>query len=84
MNPKPGIHTSEFWITAVANIAGAVIAILAAYGLIKENEQQLWLNLIQALAVALMPLIIGLVNYAYINGRTELKITAVKKGCADK
>ena len=73
MNPKPGIKTTEFWLTAVTNIAGAVIAILAAYGLIRSENQELWLQLTQSLAVAVVPLVVAIVNYAYINGRSKVK-----------
>ena len=76
MEPKPGIKTSEFWITAVVNIAGAIIAIMAAYGLIKSEEQALWLQLVQSLSVAVIPLVLAIVNYAYINSRAKVK-TAV-------
>ena len=82
MEPKPGIKTSEFWITAVVNIAGAVIAIMAAYGLIKSEEQALWLQLVQSLSVAVIPLVLAIVNYAYINSRAKVK-TAVIQGSSE-
>ena len=77
MNPKPGIKTTEFWITAIVNIAGAVIAILAAYGLIKSEQQALWLQLVQSLSVAIVPIVLAIVNYAYINGRSKVKAAAI-------
>ena len=73
MNQKPGIKTSEFWLTAVVNIAGSVLGILAAYGLVKQEHSSLWLSLINSLAVAIIPLALALVNYAYINGRSRVK-----------
>ena len=73
MEPKSGIRTTEFWLTAVVNIAGAIIAILAAYGLIKEEDTGLWLTLIQSLSVAIIPLALAIVNYAYISSRGKVK-----------
>jgi hypothetical protein len=73
MDPKPGIYTTEFWLTAVVNIAGAVIALLAAYGLLREEDGRLWLNLLQALAVAVIPLALAKVNVAYVQSRAVVK-----------
>jgi hypothetical protein len=73
MNPKPGIRTTEFWLTAVTNIVGAVLAIFAAYGLITSEHQALWLALTQAIAVAVIPIALAIVNQSYINGRARVK-----------
>jgi len=70
---KPGIKTSEFWITAVANIVGAVIAILVARGLISGEEGELWIQLAGAVLVAVIPVALALINASYIKGRSELK-----------
>ena len=76
MTPKPGIQTSEFWLTAVMNICGAVMAVLAAYGLISKEEGELWLALAQALALAVIPLALAYTNGRYIEGRTIVKSRA--------
>ncbi len=83
MNPKSGIHTSEFWLTATVNIAGAVLAVLAAYGYIKAENQELWLSLVQALAVAVIPVVLAIVNYAYIESRGKVKAAAIAQGCEE-
>jgi hypothetical protein len=72
-SPKPGIKTTEFWLTAVVNIAGAVVALLAGYGLVREDEGTLWLALVRALAVAVIPLALAWVNSSYIRARSEVK-----------
>lgn len=74
--PTPGIHTTEFWLTAVSNIIGAILAVLAAYGLITSENQALWLALAQAVAVAVIPVALALINKSYINGRTQIKVAA--------
>lgn len=73
MDPKPGYKTTEFWITAVSNIVGAVIAILAARGLVSQEEGALWLTLIQAVAVAAIPVALAFINGRYINSRAAIK-----------
>lgn len=77
MTPKPGIHTSEFWLTAVANIAGAIIALLAGNGLMTNEEGKLWLALFQALALAIIPLALAFMNGRYIQSRTAVKTGSV-------
>ncbi len=76
MEVKPGFKTSEFWITAVVNIAAAVIGLLAARGLVSSEEQSLYLALVQSLAVVVAPLIIAVVTGKYIESRTEVKKAA--------
>ena len=73
MNYTPGIKTTEFWITAVLNIAGSILAIFAAYGLIKADETDLWLTLVQSLAITIIPLALAIVNSAYIQSRAQVK-----------
>jgi len=73
MEPKPGYKTTEFWITAVANIGGTVVALLVGYGILKEEEGKLWLALLQALALAIIPLVLAFINGRYIQSRAEIK-----------
>ena len=73
MDPKPGIKTTEFWITSVLNITGSILAIFAAYGLIKAEETDLWLTLVQSLAVTVIPLSLAIVNSSYIQSRAQVK-----------
>lgn len=78
MNPKPGIKTSEFWITAVSNIAGSILAIFAAYGLVKQEETDLWLTLVQSLAITIIPLSLAIINSSYIQSRSQVKTNETK------
>lgn len=78
MEIKAGIKTTEFWLTAIVNVAGAVIALLAARGLMTGEEGELWLDLVEAIAVAVIPIALAIVNYAYISSRKELKNSVVQ------
>ena len=78
MEPKPGIKTSEFWIAAVSNIVGAILALLAGYGLVKGEESELWLTLIQSVAVTVIPMSLAIINATYITSRAKVKIGSKK------
>ena len=81
MPAKPGYKTTEFWVTAVSNIVGAAIAIFAARGLVDPDEGALWLTLVQALAVAVIPVALAFINGRYINSRAEVKAAAAEANC---
>ncbi len=70
---KPGIKTSEFWLTVIVNLAGAIIAIFATRGLVTQEEGALWLDLVEAVAVAVIPVALAYVNGMYIKSRTAIK-----------
>ena len=70
---KPGYRTTEFWLTAIVNIAGAIIAILAGRGLMTSEDGDLWLVLVQSIAVAIIPLALAIVDAAYIQSRGSVK-----------
>lgn len=70
---KDGINTSEFWITAVMNIVGAVFMILAGYGIVTEEERELWIALARALVLAIVPMALAYTNGKYIDSRKEVK-----------
>lgn len=83
MSEKSGIHTTEFWLTAITNITGAVLLLLAGYGLIKQEEADLWLVLVQAIATAAIPLALAIVNASYIKSRADVKSTAALCNCKE-
>jgi len=71
-------ETSEFWITAFVNIVAAIVAILAARGLVSAEEGELWVQLALAIATAVAPLVMAIVSKAYIEGRTQLRVAALR------
>jgi hypothetical protein len=70
---KPGIQTTEFWQTAVINIILATLTIMAYKGLLTAGEAELWLELAEALAAALLPIAMALITAAYSNSRAKVK-----------
>lgn len=70
---KPGYKTTEFWLTAIVNVAAAIVAILAARGLVSSEEGELWVQLVESIAVAVLPIVMAVVTAAYVNGRSAIK-----------
>ena len=73
MEPKSGLKTTEFWVTAAVNIVAAVIAILAGRGLVTQQESELWVVLAQSLATAIAPIVMAIVTTSYVNARAQVK-----------
>jgi hypothetical protein len=73
---KSGVKTSEFWLTFIANVVGSIVAILAARGLLTQEEGDLWMALIQSIAVGVIPLALAYVNGQYIQSRRDIKTSA--------
>lgn len=76
-NIKPGWQTTEFWLTAVATIAGALVPIVIAYGVLSAEEAEMWLNLILAVAAVVVPIVLASSAKKYTVSRTALKTTEV-------
>jgi len=73
---KPGIKTSEFWITAIVNIVTAILAILAVRGMVTDQEAELWVQLSRALVAAAAPVVIAYTTGQYAASRAEVKAIA--------
>jgi len=44
MEIKPGRKTTEFWVTALANMANATILLLIVYGVLNSETSAAWHN----------------------------------------
>ena len=72
-NIKPGIKTSEFWITIVVNIVTAVMGILAVRGLVSVEEGNLYVVLASAIVAAIAPIVLAFTTGKYIQSRAQVK-----------
>lgn len=63
MNDKPGIKTSEFWLT----LANTILMVLVAVGTITQNDANEISDLVAPLIGAVLPIV------AYIWSRTRVK-----------
>lgn len=73
MQVKPGIKTTEFWVTAFVNVVAAAVAILAARGLVSSQEGELWVELARAMAMVVAPIVMGQVTKSYAQSRATVK-----------
>lgn len=67
------VKTPEFWVTVITNIVAAVVAILAARGILSAEEGELWVQLASAIVLPVALLVVGQVNRSYINAQAEIK-----------
>lgn len=63
MEPKPGYKTTEFWMTIVTFVFGALVAL----GVITQDSAAEWQSLLAPLITAVLPVVI------YIWGRSKVK-----------
>ena len=67
------VKTPEFWVTVVTNIVAAIVAILAARGILSAEEGQLWVQLASAVVLPVALLVIGQVNKSYIAAQSAVR-----------
>ena len=72
--------TPEFWTMAIVNIAAAVIAILSARGLLTSEEGELWVALVQAVALPVALIVMGVVTKQYLAGQTAVRTARIQAG----
>lgn len=68
------IKTVEFWVTAVASIALAIAGILVARNLITQTEAELWVQLVNAVALPAIMIALAIIDGSYLSYRG--KVTA--------
>lgn len=67
------VKTPEFWVTVATNIVAAVVAILAARGILSAEEGELWVALASAVVLPVALLVIGQVNKSYIQAQSAVR-----------
>ena len=73
---KPGVLTTEFWLTAIVNLGAAVLLYLQVTGALTGEESEAVLQMVRALAALVVPVVLAVVNVSYIRGRTRVKVGA--------
>lgn len=76
---KDGVKTSEFWLSLIAQLAGAIIPLLVLYGVISQEQGAAWQGVVMAIAAVLVPLIIGWIAKSYADNRTAIKLSQVER-----
>lgn len=66
---KPGVKTTEFWLSASSGIVIALMALLIGYGVVSNEQADLWTGLI----LAASPIAISVIAANYSRSRAETK-----------
>jgi len=77
---KPGWKTTEFWLTGVTVLIGALIGIFVVYGVLTKEQAEAWTQLLIAFAGLVIPVAIAWATIRYGQGRAELKKKVTKEG----
>lgn len=72
--------TPEFWVTVVTNIVAAVVAILAARGILAAEEGELWVQLAAAVVLPVALIVIGAVNRSYLAHMGGVRVARLQAG----
>ena len=78
MQTKPGMKTTEFWVTVIVNLIAAVLTVLVGSALVNQEQADAVNSL--ALAIAgIVPIFAGaFVAGRYINGRAAVKSAEIE------
>ena len=66
---KTGIKTSEFWLSASSGLVIAIMALLIGYGVVTNEQADLWTGLI----LAASPIAIAIIAANYSSSRAKVK-----------
>jgi len=66
---KAGVKTTEFWLSAVSGLVVAIMALLIGYGVVTNEQADLWTGLI----LAASPIAIAIIAANYSKSRSETK-----------
>lgn len=72
--------TPEFWTMAIVNIASAIVALLAARGLLSAEEGPLWVAAVKALATPIALLVMAIVTRIYLIGQAAIRQARIQQG----
>ena len=75
---KDGIYTTEFWISLIATVGAAGIALAVSYGALSNEQAAAWQGVIAAVAPLVAVVVVGWIAKAYGANRTALKLQAVE------
>lgn len=70
---KPGIKSTEFYLTMGLNAVIGIITALALVGLITFEEQANYIKAAQAVIVGVGPVVMAIVTAVYTHGRSNVK-----------
>lgn len=74
---RPGVKTTEFWITTLLTLVGPIVTLLVGFGVFREEQAtEVQANLttaIEGVSVVISNLVSVVTAGRYVKARTELK-----------
>ena len=70
------------WLTAIGGIVAAVVPLLIAYGVITQEQGELWQNLVLAIAAAVVPIVVTLIVRNYNDNDTAARVALMENETA--
>ena len=71
MTPKPGLKTTEFWVTMIIIIAWSIVG-----GLVVAFPTEMWVTIV---SIVVGGIVSALTGVGYIISREKVKVEAEKK-----
>ncbi len=70
------------WLTAIGGIVAAVVPLLIAYGVITQEQGELWQNLVLAIAAAVVPIVVTSLIRNYNDNDTAARVALMENETA--
>ena len=70
------------WLTAIGGIVAAVVPLLIVYGVITQEQGELWQNLVLAIAAAVVPIVVTLIVRNYNDNDTAARVALMENETA--
>lgn len=75
---KPGIKTTEFWVSTLTIVAGSIISLLVTYNVLNSEEASAWMRVLVSFIPLIAMILSAWVATNYTGSRTEVKVEGQK------
>ena len=70
------------WLTAIGGIVAAIVPLLIAYGILTNEQGELWHAFIMALAALIVPIVVGSIVKNYNDNDTAARVALMENETA--
>ena len=70
------------WLTAIGGIVAAIVPLLIAYGILTQEQGELWQNLVLAIAAAVVPIVVTSLVRNYNDNDTAARVALMENETA--
>jgi len=62
------------WLTAIGGLVAAIAPLLVAYGIVSNDQAELWQNLVMAIAALIIPIAVTMIVRNYNDNEASLLV----------